>query len=612
MPSRAMAATLAAVILFLAPPASGQTERPMPPIADRQPRELTTHGDTRVDDYFWLRDRESPDVIDYLEAENSYTSAVMAHTDELQETLFEEIRGRIKQDDSSVPYREGSYFYYTRFEDGKEYPIHARRPGSMEGPEQVMLDANFLAEGHGFFQIGGRDVSEDECLLAYATDTQGRRQYTIRIKDLESGELLPDEIPDVTSNLVWANDNTTLFYTRQDPETLRYHQIYRHVIGTDSGEDELVYEEPDVEFNLGVFKTKSKAYVMIEAFQTLSSEFRYVDADAPQGDFTVVLPREPEHEYRVDHFGDRFYISTNDQAKNFRLVRAPVGSPGREQWEEVIPHRDDVLHQGVEMFRDQLVVSERKDGLTRLRIRRWDGTDDHYLDFGEPAYLAYVHVNPGIDSGVLRYGYMSMTTPNSVFDHDMESRQRTLLKQDEVLGGFDSNDYITERRGATARDGVRVPVSIVYRKGIPLEGSSPLLLYGYGSYGASMDATFSASRVSLLDRGFVYAIAHVRGGQEMGRSWYEDGKLLKKKNTFTDFIDVAGFLVEEGYGDRERIFAQGGSAGGLLMGAILNMRPDLWKGVVAAVPFVDIVTTMLDETIPLTTSEYDGSCPNRS
>ncbi len=607
MPSRATAFTLAAMILHSTTPASGQTtgERRPPPMADRQPRELTIHGDTRQDDYFWLRERENPDVIAYLEAENAYTAAITAHTEELQETLFQEIRGRIKQDDSSVPYKEGTHFYYTRFEDGKEYPIFARRPGSMDAPEQIMLDGNVLAEGHGFFSIGGLDVTEDERLLAYGTDTQGRRFYTIRIKDLETGELLSDEIRDVTSNLVWANDNRTLFYARQDPETLRSYQIYRHVIGTDPAEDVLVYEEEDTEFGTFAFKTKSKAYLMIGSFQTLSTEFRYVDANAPEGEFTVVLPREPEHEYSVDHFGDHFYIHTNDSAQNFRLVRAPTQSPGREHWEELIPYRDDVLLQGIEVFRDHLVVNERKDGLRQLRIRRWDGTGDHYLDFGEPAYLAYVQVNPDMDSGVLRYGYMSMTTPSSVFDYDMETRQHTLLKQDEVLGGFSSDDYVTERRYATARDGVRVPVSLVYRKGIPLDGSSPLLLYAYGSYGASMDATFSASRLSLLDRGFVYAIAHVRGGQEMGRAWYEDGKLLKKKNTFTDFIDVAEFLVGEGYGDAERIFAQGGSAGGLLMGAVSNMRPDLWRGVVAQVPWVDVVTTMLDETIPLTTSEYD-------
>ena len=606
---RLFSSLLAAVVvlMFGAQPGLAQT-RPtgvLPPVARILPRELTKHGHMRVDNYFWLRERENPEVIAYLEAENEYTKAMMAHTEALQEHLFEEIRGRIKQDDSSVPYRDGNYYYYTRFEEGKEYPIYARKRGTLDATEEVMLDANLLAEGHGFFSVGSWRVTEDERVLAYAVDTEGRRFYSVRFKDLETGELLSDQIDSITPNLAWANDNRTLFYAKQDAATLRSFQIYRHVLGTQSQEDVLVYEESDTEFGSYVYKTKSERYLMIGCYQTLSSEFHYLDAADPLGQFRVVLPREPEHEYSVDHFGDDFYFVTNDNARNFRLVRAPVTSPGRDRWEEVLPHREDVLLQGIEIFRDYMVVNERKDGLTQLRIKRWDGSDDHYLEFGEPAYAAYVQVNRDIESGVLRYGYTSMTTPNSVFDYDMETREKTLLKQDEVLGDFSSDNYVTERHNAIARDGVRVPVSIVYRAGTDLDGSSPLLLYGYGSYGASMDATFNAPRLSLLDRGVVYAIAHVRGGQELGRAWYEDGKLFNKKNTFTDFIDVAEFLVEEGYADRERLFAQGASAGGLLMGAVTNMRPDLWRGVLAHVPWVDVVTTMLDESIPLTTSEYD-------
>lgn len=585
--------------------AQTQSSGPVPPAARVQPHELTKFGLTRVDDYFWLREREDPEVLSYLDAENAYMTAMTAHTDGLQEQLFEEITGRIKQDDASVPYRDGRYFYYTRFEEGKEYAIYARKFGSLDAAEEILLDANLIAEGHGYFSMGALGVTENEQILAYAIDTQGRRFYSVHFKNLETGEVLHDQIDSITSNIVWANDNRTLFYTRQDPETLRDFQIFRHVLGTDSREDVLVYEELDTEFGAHVYKTKTKRFLMIGCYQTLSSEFRYLDADTPTGQFRVVLPREPEHEYTVDHFGDDFYLITNDDATNFRLVRAPVASPGRDSWEEVLPHRPDVLLQGIEVFEDYMVVNERSDGLTQLRIVSWDGSDDHYLEFGEPAYTAYVHVNRDIESRVLRYGYTSMTTPNSVFDYDMESREKTLLKQDEVLGDFSVENYVTERREAIARDGVAVPVSIVYRVGTNLDGSNPLLLYAYGSYGVNIDAAFNASRLSLLDRGVVYAIAHIRGGQVLGRTWYESGKLFNKKNTFTDFIDVAEFLIEGGYADPARLFAQGGSAGGLLMGAVTNMRPDLWRGVLAQVPFVDVVTTMLDESIPLTTSEYD-------
>jgi oligopeptidase B len=586
-------------------PREARAQKPAPPVAKAQPRELTAHGETRVDPYYWLRERENPEVVAYLERENAYTEAMTAETAKLQNQLFEEIRSRIKQDDSSVPYRDGGFYYYTRFEDGKEYPIYARKRGSLDRPEEIVLDANVLAEGHTYYRVSRRAVSPDGVMLAYAEDTVGRRINKIRFKNLETGETLPDVILDVTPNLAWANDSRTLFYTRQDRETLRYSQIFRHELSTDPDEDVLVYEETDPEFSTSISRTRSDAYLLINSTQTLATEVRFLDADDPTGEFRVILPRERNHEYSVDHLGDYFYILTNDDAKNFRLMRAPVSAPSRDHWEAVIPHRADVYLQGIEIFRDHLVVDERFEGLTRLRIMRWDGEDDHYLEFAEPAYVASLGANPEIDSGVLRFAYESMTTPSSVYDYDMETRERTLLKQDEVLGGFSTDDYVTERLFATVRDGTRVPISIVYRRGLSLDGSSPLLLYGYGSYGSNSEPSFSAPRLSLLDRGFVYARAHIRGSSTMGRQWYEDGKLFKKKNTFTDFVDVAEFLVTAGYADPNRLFAEGRSAGGLLMGAVVNMRPDLWKGVIAGVPFVDVITTMLDETIPLTTNEYD-------
>lgn len=577
-----------------------------PPTAKVVPHEMTEHDNVRTDNYFWLRERDNPEVIAYLEAENEYTEVVMAHTEELREKLFEEIKGRIKQTDLSVPYRLGDYYYYSRTEEGKEYPIYARKPGSLEADEEILVDVNEVAEGHGFTSVPSPRISEDQNIMAFATDTTGRRFYTIRFKDLEGDEMLEERIDSVTANVAWANDNRTVFYTRQDPSTLRSYQVFRHVLGTDRSADELVYEEKDTEFGCGVWKTKSKRYIIIGSYQTLSNEYRFLDADDPSGEFELFLPREVGHEHTIDHFGDHFYIRTNDgEAENFKLMRTPVDRTAKANWEAVIPHRDDVLLEDFDVFRDHMVVEERKDGLVQMRIRPWSGEDEHYLDFGEPAYLAYVSTNPEIDTNVLRYGYTSLTTPSSVYDYNMETREKELLKQEEVLGGFDSDDYVSERVFAPSRDGKRIPVSIVYRKGTEMNGENPLLLYGYGSYGYSMDATFNSPRLSLIDRGFIFAIAHVRGGQEMGRQWYEDGKLLNKKNTFYDFIDVGQFLVEEGYTNPDKLFAQGGSAGGLLMGAIANMRPDLFKGVIAQVPWVDVVTTMLDETIPLTTSEYD-------
>ena len=597
---------LGLLLLLCASMGAAQTEKKMkPPVARIVPHKLEKHGHVRVDNYYWLRERNNPEVIKYLEAENQYTEAMMAHTAALQERLFQEFRTRIKQTDMSVPYRRDGYYYYTRTEEGKEYPIYCRKKGSLAAPEEILVDVNQVAAGHKFCSVTFPAVSSGQNLIAYGVDTVGRRFYTIYIKNLTTGELLKETIADVTGNIAWANDNRTFFYARQHPVTLRSYRIYRHVVGTDPRQDQLVYEEQDETFRCFVYKTKSKRYLMIASTQTLSTEYRYLEADNPTGSFRLFLPRQRNHEYRLDHYQNHFYIRTNLNAKNFRLVRTPVERTSTEHWEEVLPHREDVFFQDFEIFRDHLVAVERKDGLTRLRVMPWSGKAEHYVDFGEPAYLAFPTDNYEFDTDLLRYTYSSLTTPNSVYDYNMVTRQKTLLKREEVLGGFDPANYQAERIYATAPDGVRVPISLVYRKGFHRNGTHPLLLYGYGSYGSSTEAAFNPFRLSLLDRGFVYAIAHVRGGQELGRQWYEDGKLLKKKNTFTDFIACAEHLIKEKYADPKRVFAQGASAGGLLMGAVINMRPDLFRGVIAGVPFVDVVTTMLDDSIPLTTNEYD-------
>jgi len=569
------------------------------------PTKLEEHGHVRVDDYHWLREREDPEVIQYLNEENERAAKEMAHTGDFEEKLFEEIKGRFKQTDMSVPYRRDDYFYYTRYEQGKEYAIYARKRGALDQPEEIMLDANVLAEGHEFFSIGGSAVSSGQDILAYAIDTQGRRIHTGYLKNLTTGEMLPDVLPNVTENLAWANDNKTLFYGKQDETTLRQYQIYRHVVGTDPTEDQLVYQEDDETFVAYIFKTKSKKFLMIVASHTNSQEYRYLEADRPFGEFKIFLPREREHEYHIDHFDDRFLIRTNDHAKNFRLMWTPVEKPEREHWQEIIPHRDDVYLGDFELFKEHFVLEERARGLTQIRVVPWSGDAGHYLEFDEPAYRANLNVNLEFDTTTVRFEYTSMKTPLSIYDYDMATRQRTLLKREEVLGGFDPERYVTERLFARAPDGTEIPISLLYRKGTVRNGDNPLLLYGYGSYGFSLDASFASPRLSLVDRGFVYAITHVRGGQEMGRRWYEDGKLLKKKNTFSDFIACAEFLIHEKFTAPEKLFAMGRSAGGLLMGAISNMRPDLFKGIVAEVPFVDVMTTMLDASIPLTTGEYD-------
>ena len=582
-----------------------KTTEPVPPIAKKVPKEMEKHGHVRQDPYYWIKERENPEVISYLEAENTYTDAMMKHTQTLEETLFQEIKGRIKQDDNSVPYLQNGYFYYTRYETGKEYPFYCRKKGSLDGPEEIMLDVNQMAEGHGYFNVGGRSVSSSQNVLAYAVDTVGRRIYTTHFKNLETGEIYPDAIENVTGNMAWANDNKTLFYSKKDKQTLRSFQIYKHVLGTDPKDDVLVYEEKDDTYRCFTMKTKSEQYILIGSFQTLSTEYRFLDADNPEGAFQVVIPRERDHEYFMDHFEDKFYFRTNDGAKNFKLVEAPVGPTTRGKWNEVLPHREDVLLEDFEIFKQYLVLEERKGGLNQIRVRPWNGDGEYYLEFADPAYSAGLTANREFDTPVLRYFYSSMTTPDSTYDFNMDSKQKTLLKREEILGDFDPANYTSERLHAKARDGVEVPISLVYRKGVKRDGNNPLLLYGYGSYGASMDASFRSSRLSLLDRGFVYAIAHIRGGQELGTAWYEDGKLLKKKNTFTDFIDSGSFLVDQKYTNNSKMFAYGGSAGGLLVGAVINMAPEVFHGAVAAVPFVDVITTMLDDTIPLTTFEYD-------
>lgn len=587
------------------------------PTAQKIPQELTVHGDTRIDNYFWMRlsdaqkeadnpDDQTKEVVKYLEAENEYLEAKLADVADLRETLYEEIVGRIKQDDQSVPVKRDGYWYYTRFDEGADYPLYCRKKGSMDAEEEILLDGPAMGEGKSYFNIGTYSVSTNNNLIAYSVDLVSRRQYTIHVKDLTTGEVFEDNIPNTTGGMTWANDNKTLFYTKRDPETLRSFQIYRHTLGTPTDDDVLVYQEDDETFNVGIGKSKSKEYLLIASSATMSDEWRYLDANDPEGEWTVIQPRERGLEYNVSQYQDHFYIINNLDAQNFKLSKAPIKSPGKASWTDVIPHRPNVLLEGISIFKDFLVIDERENGLTNIRIRPWDGSDEHYIEFNDPAYTAYVGGNPEFDTEIVRFGYSSMTTPNSTYDYNMRTRERTLLKQQEVVDpNFAPENYISERIMVQARDGVLVPMSIVYRKDLDRSQPNPTLLYGYGSYGASMDPYFSSVRLSLLDRGFIYAIAHIRGGQEMGRQWYEDGKLLNKMNTFTDFIDCGDFLVNMSYTTNEQLYAMGGSAGGLLMGAVINMRPEMWNGVIAAVPFVDVISTMLDESIPLTTGEFD-------
>ncbi|MCE7072769.1 S9 family peptidase [Dyadobacter sp. CY327] len=581
-----------------------------PPVAEMKDHETGMHGDKRNDEYYWMADffRKGPDsnsVVDYLKAENAYTDTMMAATKKFQEDLFTEMKGRIKEKDESVPVFSNGYWYYTRSEEGQQYFKYCRKKGSLDAPEEMLLDVDKMAEGHPYYSAVGFNVSPDNKLLAYGVDTVSRRQYTIYIKNLETGELFKDKIFPASGGSEWGNDNKTLFYTATNPKTLLSEKIKRHTLGADSKKDAVVYAEKDNSNYIGVGKTKSEKYIIIASSATMSSEYRILDADKPEGDFEVFQPRMKNVLYDIDHQNDKFLIVTNKDALNFKLMETPLNKTGVENWKEVIPTRKDVLLEGIDVFKDFLVITERKNGLLQLRIRNIKTNAEHYVDFGEPAYMAYASSNPEFDSKNLRYVYTSLTTPNSVYDYNMETKGKELKKRQEVIGGYDPEEYVTERLYAEARDGVKVPISLVYKKGTVKSEKTPLLLYAYGSYGNSIDAAFSSTRLSLLDRGFIYAIAHIRGGQEMGRQWYEDGKLLKKKNTFYDFIDCAEYLIKGKFTSPAHLYAEGGSAGGLLMGAISNLRPDLWRGIIADVPFVDVVTTMLDESIPLTTNEFD-------
>jgi oligopeptidase B len=578
----------------------------MPPSVEKRVQELKIHGDVRVDEYFWLREREDPDVIAYLNAENEYRKAKLASTTELQEQLAAETKARIKQTDETVPYPDNGYSYYRRTEDGRQYPIYCRKKlGTQDAPEEIILDVNQIAAGHKFCSVQGLRISPDTKLLAYAVDTVGRRKYTLKIRDLETGQEHHDEITDVTGNHEWASDSQTLLYVRQDPQTLRWYQVFRHKLGAALENDELVFQEDDEEFSCYVSKSRSRKYLFIYVEQTLSTETLYLDASTPDAMPVVFQPRAADHEYSIDHLGEHFYVRTNWDAKNFRLMRCTEQATDKSAWETIVAHDQDVFLVGFELFDDYLVLEQRAGGLVRIRIRDWATDEEHDLDFGEPCYLASTDATPDPATDWLRFEFTSMVTPDSTFEYNMRSREKKLLKQEEVLGGFDTDNYQSERVWATARDGVKVPVSIVYHKDTAIDGTAPCLQYGYGSYGNSMEATFNSARLNLIDRGFVYAIAHIRGGQELGRQWYENGKLLKKKNTFTDFIDVGRYLVDHKYADPKRLYARGGSAGGLLMGAVINLAPKLYDGIIADVPFVDVVTTMLDDSIPLTTSEYD-------
>ncbi len=576
-----------------------------PPIAEKHPKELNIHGHTRIDNYYWLNERENPKVKEYLEAENDYTKALLEHTEDFQKVLYDEIVGRIKQQDESVPYKDNGYFYYTRYEEGKEYPIYCRKKETLEAPEEIILNVNDLAEGRNYIKVIDLSISLDNRILAYGVDTLSRRKYDIYFKNLETGETYNQVINNTTGKAVWANDNKTIFFTRREDETLRAYQIYKYEVGKESINEELVFEEKEAEFSCNVYKTKSREFLVISSHQTLSQEYRILKADNPNGEFMIFTPRERGLEYSIDHYGDNFYIVTNWDATNFKLMKTPVNQTNKKHWEDVIAHREDVLLEGIEIFKEYLVVEERKNGLEQIRVINWDDNSEYYVDFDEATYTTGLDKNLDFDTKLMRIYYTSLTTPEKTIDYNLETREETLLKQKEVLGGFDSNDYQSERLYATARDGEKVPISLVYKKGIKKDGNNPLLLYSYGSYGISARVSFRSDKLSLLDRGFVYAVAHIRGGQEMGRQWYEDGKLLNKINTYTDFIDCGKYLIEQKFTNSEKLFAYGGSAGGLLMGAVLNMEPDLWKGVIAAVPFVDVVTTMLDESIPLTTFEYD-------
>jgi oligopeptidase B len=592
------------MLLSAALPTQAQALDPQaaqPPVAAKKPKVMTKFGDRRVDNYFWLREKSNPEVIDYLNAENRYTEAVMKPLEEFRGKLYDEILGRIKETDESVPYRRHGYWYYQREVQGMQYPIYARRKGTMEAPEEVILDVNELAKGHKFTSVGVMDVSPDGSKLAYTVDFTGFRQYTLHVKDLAGNSLLPDSAPRVTS-LAWAADNKTIFYVEEDETTKRSFRLHRHAL--EGGPAVLVYEEKDELYDIGVGDTRSEAYVVLAIQSKDTSEMRVLRSDDPNGEFRTVVPRKRGHEYYLDHRGEEFFIRTNDRGRNFRLVRAPVDDPSPGNWKQVVAHRPLVMLEEIDLFKDFWVMVERDKGLLKLRITDFASGDHHYISFDEEVYSAHVGSNPEFDTQQLRFIYESLVTPRSWYDYDVAKRSRQLLKRQPVLGGYDPGEYASEALTAVAKDGTRIPISLVYRKSLRGKGPQPMLLYGYGSYGIPMDPSFRSSRISLLDRGMIFAIAHVRGGGDRGKTWYDAGKLLKKKNTFTDFVAVAESLVRRKYTASDRLVIQGGSAGGLLMGAVANMRPDLFKAVVTQVPFVDVLTTMLDASLPLTVGEY--------
>lgn len=577
------------------------------PIAKKIPKTLTIHNDQRIDDYYWLNQREDKDVLNYLTEENNYTEAVLKPTEAFQKSLFEEMKSRIKEDDQSVPYKFNGYWYITKFEEGKDYPIYTRKKETLDAKEEILFDCNLLAKDHAYFKLGGFSVSEDNTLATFSVDTVSRRQYTIFVKNLITGEVYNDKIENTTGSSTWASDNKTIFYAKKDPVTLRSDKIFRHQLGDSSDNDKLVFEEKDDTFYTYVYKSKSRKYIIIGSSSTQTSEYQILPANQPTNQFKVFQPRVRDLEYSISHYNDSFYIITNkDKATNFKVQKTNENSTLKENWVDVIPHRQDVLIEDIEIFKDYLVVNERKNGLNQLRIISWDKKEDYYLDFKSETYTANIGNNPDFDSQFLRYTFNSLTNPSSVIDYNFKTKEKTVKKEQEVLdSNFDKNNYTSKRVWATARDGVKVPMSIVYKKGIKLDGTNPVLQYAYGSYGSTIDPYFSTIRLSLLDRGFIYVISHIRGSEYLGRPWYEDGKLLKKMNTFTDFIDCSKYLIENKYTSPKHLYAMGGSAGGLLMGAIINLNPELYNGVIAAVPFVDVVTTMLDDSIPLTTGEYD-------
>ncbi|MCB0462595.1 MAG: S9 family peptidase [Flavobacteriaceae bacterium] len=578
-----------------------------PPKAKQVPKELVAHNDVRIDNYFWMNDRENPEVIQYLEEENAYCNQALKHTEQFQNDLFKEMKARIKEDDESVPYKYNGYWYIVKFETGKGYPIYIRRKESLEAPDELLFDCNKMAEGQSYFKLTGISISPDNTKVSYGLDTLGRRQYTLHIKDLTTNDVFPERIENTTGSSSWANDNKTLFYALKNEQTLRSENIFKHTLNTSSENDALVYHEEDDTFNVSVYKSKSRQYIIIASYSTLTNEFQILDADKPDSEFRLFQPRIRGLEYSISHFENHFYIMTNlDNATNFKLMKTHVNQTNIEFWEEVIPHRDHVMLENIDIFKDFLVLSERENGLNQIRIKRWDNTDDYYLPFDNETYTAFTGTNVDFDTTILRYGYNALTTPTSVIDFDMVTKTKEIKKEQEVLGGtFKKENYVSERIWATATDGTKIPMSVVYHKNTKKSKNTPLLIYAYGAYGHTIDPYFSTIRLSLLDRGFIYVIAHIRGSEYLGRSWYESGKLLLKKNTFTDFIDCTKYLISKNYSSPNHLYAMGGSAGGLLMGSVINMAPNLYKGVVAQVPFVDVITTMLDDSIPLTTGEYD-------